>query len=310
MLKSKLILLLLVFGFVPALAAEVEIFDPVAPTLPDLPTPPAMVQASSSAFFIVSSNPVSQATQVPISIEPSLTFSLPLDPDTLEGHLELRQYAEAENEAVPVPATFSLSPAGNTVTFNLDSDLTYDTRYYFYVEAGLRDLLGDTLRSDQRWLHENRNLHDFWTATSSATTTYQLEYVAGPGGHLEGTLVQAVERNGTSTAVLAVPDLNYQFSGWSDGSLANPRTDANVSANLEVSANFELVAGTPISSSGGSISSSGRHLIPRIRPLPPLVLGAQTPNPSDPAYRTAMLNYIQERLRFIAAEIMKLGGQI
>ncbi len=42
------------------------------------------------------------------------------------------------------------------------------------------------------------------------------------------------------TAVRAVPDTGYHFVNWSDGSTANPRTDTNVTANVDVTANFAI----------------------------------------------------------------------
>src|SRR5690606_11755697 len=43
----------------------------------------------------------------------------------------------------------------------------------------------------------------------------------------------------SGTPVTAVPDGGYSFVQWSDGSTANPRTDANVTADLSVAAEFE-----------------------------------------------------------------------
>ncbi len=54
------------------------------------------------------------------------------------------------------------------------------------------------------------------------------------------------------TAVTAVPDTGYHFVDWSDGSTANPRTDSNVTANVDVTANFAINTFTPeLHSRGG-----------------------------------------------------------
>ena len=42
------------------------------------------------------------------------------------------------------------------------------------------------------------------------------------------------------TAVTAVPETGYHFVNWSDGSTVNPRTDSNVTANVNVTANFAI----------------------------------------------------------------------
>ena len=39
----------------------------------------------------------------------------------------------------------------------------------------------------------------------------------------------------------AVPDGGYRFVNWSDASTVNPRTDANVTANLSVTAGFAMI---------------------------------------------------------------------
>jgi len=70
--------------------------------------------------------------------------------------------------------------------------------------------------------------------------TYTLFYTAGPGGSLEGDLEQVVEHGNDGTPVEAIADEGYHFTGWSDGLTDNPRTDTNVTAGLEVEAEFAL----------------------------------------------------------------------
>ncbi len=75
----------------------------------------------------------------------------------------------------------------------------------------------------------------------SAFQSFTLTYTAGANGALEGETNQQVGMGGSGTPVTAVPDANYQFAQWSDGSIANPRTDTNVSADINVTAIFEPV---------------------------------------------------------------------
>ena len=70
--------------------------------------------------------------------------------------------------------------------------------------------------------------------------SYTLTYTAGANGTISGTTPQTVDHGADGTAVTAVPDANYVFVNWSDGSTANPRTDTNVTANITVTANFAL----------------------------------------------------------------------
>ena len=67
-----------------------------------------------------------------------------------------------------------------------------------------------------------------------------LTYVAGPGGTLIGDTSQTIDYGGDGTEVTAMPEVGYHFDDWSDGSTANPRTDTNVTADLNVTANFAL----------------------------------------------------------------------
>lgn len=71
-------------------------------------------------------------------------------------------------------------------------------------------------------------------------STVNLVYTAGPNGSLVGVATQnGVPRFGTGTPVAAVPASGYVFEDWSDGSTQNPRIDANVAANVAVTANFQ-----------------------------------------------------------------------
>ena len=67
-----------------------------------------------------------------------------------------------------------------------------------------------------------------------------LSYTAGTNGTLTGTSPQIVDYNADGTAITAVPDTGYHFVDWSDSSIANPRTDTNVTANITVTANFSI----------------------------------------------------------------------
>lgn len=72
----------------------------------------------------------------------------------------------------------------------------------------------------------------------SFTTNHFLNYSAGAHGSLDGNLLQNIAHLGNGTAVTAIADENYHFAGWSDGSMANPRTDLGVTATVNVTANF------------------------------------------------------------------------
>ncbi len=69
---------------------------------------------------------------------------------------------------------------------------------------------------------------------------YTLAYTAGANGTISGTSAQTVEHGADGTAVEAVPNTGYHFVQWSDDSTVNPRTDANVTANVSVTATFAI----------------------------------------------------------------------
>ncbi len=75
---------------------------------------------------------------------------------------------------------------------------------------------------------------------SADIQTYTLTYTAGSGGSISGTTPQTVPHGSSGSAVTATPDAGYSFTQWSDGGTANPRTDANVTANITVQAQFTL----------------------------------------------------------------------
>jgi hypothetical protein len=80
-------------------------------------------------------------------------------------------------------------------------------------------------------------------ANISVTATFAIDqftltYAAGTGGSINGNSSQTVDYQGNGTAVGAVPDAGYHFVQWSDGITDNPRADANVTADVDVTAQF------------------------------------------------------------------------
>ncbi len=99
---------------------------------------------------------------------------------------------------------------------------------------------------------------DVTVTANFAIDTYTLTYTAGANGSITGTTPQTVDYGADGAAVTAAPDANYHFVDWSDGSVANPRTDTNVTSDVTVSANFAIdtFAVTPSTTGNGVISPS------------------------------------------------------
>ena len=93
---------------------------------------------------------------------------------------------------------------------------------------------------------------------SNIVSKYTLTASAGDGGSVSttgGTFSQ-----GTQVSITATPNTGYSFSGWSNGSTANPLT-VNLNSNTTVTANFQLIVTsytlTVSAGEGGSVLSEG-----------------------------------------------------
>ncbi|MGD8192157.1 beta strand repeat-containing protein [Brevibacillus ginsengisoli] len=81
---------------------------------------------------------------------------------------------------------------------------------------------------------------DLFYFATFAINEYTLNYAAGANGTITGTAAQTVNYGGSGTTVTAVPNAGYHFVNWSDGVTTASRTDANIAANLSVTANFAI----------------------------------------------------------------------
>ena len=105
--------------------------------------------------------------------------------------------------------------------------------------------------------------NNYRAAVYSITSGYNLNYSAGTNGSITGALTQAVAQGGSGSAVTAVPITGYHFVQWSDGSSDNPRTDSNVSQDINVSAGFAINTYTLSYNAGshGTISGTASQTV-------------------------------------------------
>lgn len=107
-----------------------------------------------------------------------------------------------------------------------------DTGYTFNSWS---DGLTTTQRTDT-----NITANTSYTA-SFTTSTYTLNYTAGVGGSLSGSASQTINYGDNGSAITAVANTGHTFSRWSDNRTTNPRTDVNITGNLNISAIFSVV---------------------------------------------------------------------
>ena len=88
---------------------------------------------------------------------------------------------------------------------------------------------------------ESNVTENFAVTARFAIDRHSLTYLAGKHGAITGTRQQKVAYGGAGSSVRAIPEKGYQFSVWSDGSTANPRKDAPVKDDLQVTARFARI---------------------------------------------------------------------
>ncbi len=71
---------------------------------------------------------------------------------------------------------------------------------------------------------------------------YIVNFVPGANGYLSGTTSQLVAEHANCSPVTAVPDSGYRFANWTGdhSGTENPLTVSDVTANMNITANFEL----------------------------------------------------------------------
>ena len=97
----------------------------------------------------------------------------------------------------------------------------------------------------------NRNFRAYFTIN-----TYTLTYVATTGGTISGTAIQNVIYNTTGTAITAIANTGYTFSGWSDGYTGATRSDL-VTGNKTLEAYYTINTYTLTFATSGNGTLSG-----------------------------------------------------
>jgi uncharacterized repeat protein (TIGR02543 family) len=153
-------------------------------------------------------------------------------------------YASGANGTISgtSPQTVNYGASGSAITANAS------THYHF---VNWSDGSTQNPRTDTN-VTANKSV-----TANFAIDTFALTYTAGANGTISGTSSQTIDYGLNGTAVTAVPNAGYHFTGWSDGVLTATRTDNNIIASLSVSANFAINSYTLTYASGANGTISG-----------------------------------------------------
>lgn len=113
-----------------------------------------------------------------------------------------------------------------------------DNGYYFagWADADINN--DDTITQNERIINNVRE--DCYFYAMFERKTFQVEFIAGENGGIEGELVQKGKFGDETLNVTAIPNVGYKFVGWSDGLAEPTRTDKFIE-NKEITANFKAI---------------------------------------------------------------------
>ena len=185
---------------------------------------------------------------------PTVTGKSPVGSDIFVGSAVSVTFSEPMNEASAENA-FSIVPdvagsfswAGNTLTFDPNDDLAYDTTYNVTVAGTAEDLAGNGLDGNENGSAEGSPVDDYtWSfATEVEVTYYTLTVSCDPaaGGSVALIPVQPPGgyEAGTPVELTATANEDYAFGSWSGdlGGSTNPDIII-MNSNKSVTANFVL----------------------------------------------------------------------
>jgi parallel beta-helix repeat protein len=119
--------------------------------------------------------PIDGATDVALNAHPYIQFSRLMDESTLvAGNIEIRLY-DSETTMINSAITISTGGGATRVTFAPNSNLTPGTKYFFYIGAGVKDLVGKSL--NPTWTTTNKLNHEF--TTRALSTSWNIPLATG-----------------------------------------------------------------------------------------------------------------------------------
>ena len=171
------------------------------------------------------------------SYSPGNTFTLASANVTLYAQWKIRTFTI---NATPSPAVLggSISSSGPvTATYGSTVTFTITPAANFHI----LDVQVDGVSVGKAGSYTFTSVAANHTISASFVPLFTLTYTAGPNGTLSGALSQTVEAGVSGTAVTAVPNANYHFVRWSDGSTVSTRTDIGGTQDMNFTASFATV---------------------------------------------------------------------
>ena len=179
-------------------------------------------------------------------------FTMPAYAVTVEAEFEILTYTltytAGENGSIQGQLTQTVQHGGS----GEEVEAVPNGIYKFYRWS---DGLSTAKRTDS---NVKANLSVTAEFIDASISIYSLTYTAGDGGRIKGTATQNVADGQSSIEVEAVPNEGYKFVKWSDGNTNAKRTESNVTANMSVTAEFEVIIYTLTYTAGENGSIQGQ----------------------------------------------------
>jgi uncharacterized repeat protein (TIGR02543 family) len=185
--------------------------------------------ANSGYKFVKWSDGSTQNPRTDININANITVTAEFEADSAPVTYTLT-YTAGANGSITGEATQTVAEGGN----GTEVEAIPNTGYHLVKWS---DNVTTAKRTD---VNVTANIS---VTAEFAINTYTLTYTAGANGSITGTLSQTVNYGASGTEVEAVAATGYKFSKWSDGLTTAKRTDSNITANIDVTADFELNTG-------------------------------------------------------------------
>ncbi|NLF56715.1 MAG: hypothetical protein GX580_03655, partial [Candidatus Hydrogenedens sp.] len=131
-------------------------------------------------------------------------------------------------------------PQGNLASIDVESGVSSAWSPSANGYIGVLALSEKGVHAGGTFVNVNSDYQPYYARFDFPIPPHTVTYAAGPGGAIAGESPQTVEHGADGATVEALPAEGHHFVQWSDGSVENPRTDVNVTADLAVTAEFAI----------------------------------------------------------------------